>query len=61
MPALSQHQQQAAAVALSVKRGKLPRKKLGGAAQSMMGMKEGSLRHFASTPTKHLPKMVHER
>ena len=61
MPAHSEHQQQAAAVALSAKRGKLPRKKLGGAAQSMMGMKEESLRHFASTPTKHLPKMVGER
>ena len=61
MPAQSEHQQKAAAVALSAKRGKLPRKKLGGAAKSMMGMKEESLRHFASTPTKHLPKMVGER
>ena len=61
MPAQSQHQQRAAAVALSAKRGKLPRKKLQGPAKSMMGMSKESLRHFASTPTKHLPKMVGER
>ena len=48
-------------MALAAKRGKLPRKKLQGAAKSMMGMKEESLRHFAATPTKHLPKLVGER
>lgn len=61
MPAQSQHQQGAAGMALAAKRGKLPRKKLQGAAKSMMGMKEGSLRHFAATPTKYLPKLVGER
>ena len=53
--AVSQDQQQAAAIALSVKRGDAPKSILKGASKSMYKMSSGELKKFASTKHKNLP------
>jgi hypothetical protein len=56
MPAKSENQQQAAGMALAVKRGKLAVNKLKGAAKQMYNsMNETQLKHYAETATKALP------
>jgi len=61
MPAKSKAQQQAAGIALAVKRGKLPASKLKGASKQMAKMNEKSLRHFAETKRKGLVKKVQKK
>ena len=56
MPAKSKAQQRAAGMALAAKRGKIPKSKLKGAAKSMAKMPTKSLKHYASTSRKGLPK-----
>jgi hypothetical protein len=57
MPAKSQAQQKAAAMALAAKRGEIPVSKLKGAALQMYeSMTESQLRDFAKTKRKKLPK-----
>jgi hypothetical protein len=57
MPAKSQAQQKAAAMALAAKRGEIPVSKLKGAALKMYeSMTESQLRDFAKTKRKNLPK-----
>lgn len=56
MPAVSKAQQAAAGMAHAAKQGKIPMSKLKGAARSMAKMKDKSLKHFAKTKTKGLPK-----
>jgi hypothetical protein len=57
MPATSQNQQQAAGMALAVKRGKIPVSELYGAALQMYKtMTATELRHFAETKRKGLPE-----
>jgi len=58
MPAKSKAQQQAAGIALAVKRGKLPASKLRGASKQMAKMDTGDLEHFAKTKRKGLIKKV---
>jgi hypothetical protein len=53
--AVSQDQQQAAAIALSVKRGDAPKSLLKGASKAMYDMPEKELRKFAKTKHKGLP------
>lgn len=52
MPAKSGKQRRAAGMALAVKRGKIPKSKLRGAAKSMSEMSEEDLRHFAKKVKK---------
>jgi len=61
MPAKSKAQQQAAGIALAVKRGKLPASKLRGASKQMAKMSEGDLRDFAKTKRKKLIKKVQKK
>jgi hypothetical protein len=61
MPATSKAQQQAAGIALAAKRGDIPKSKLRGASKEMAKMGGGSLRKFAATKRKGLPKHVPER
>jgi len=57
MPAKSQSQQRAAAMALAVKRGKIPVSELYGAALQMYKtMTATELKHYAETKRKGLPK-----
>ncbi|MBC9247524.1 DUF3008 family protein [Paracoccus sp. 11-3] len=57
MPAKSQAQQQAAAVALSVKRGEARKDELRGASKEMYdSMTEDELEELASTPRKGKPE-----
>jgi hypothetical protein len=53
--AVSQDQQQAAAIALSVKRGDAPKSILKGASKEMYKMPDTELRKFAKTKHKGLP------
>lgn len=53
--AVSQDQQQAAAIALSVKRGDAPKSILKGASKSMYKMSSAELKKYASTKHKGLP------
>lgn len=53
--AVSQDQQQAAAIALSVKRGDAPKSLLKGASKSMYKMSEKELKKYASTKHTGLP------
>lgn len=53
--AVSQDQQQAAAIALSVKRGDAPKSLLKGASKSMYKMSEKELKKYASTKHAGLP------
>ena len=56
MPAKSKSQQQAAAIALAVKHGKLPESKLRGASKKMYdSMIASDLEEFVGTKTKKLP------
>lgn len=57
MPAKSENQQQAAGIALAVKRGKLPISKLRGASKQMYySMTAEELEHLAGTKTRKLPE-----
>jgi len=57
MPAESKSQQEAAAMALAAKRGKIDPKTLKGAAKDMYNsMTEEQLEHYASTKSKDLPE-----
>jgi hypothetical protein len=58
--AVSQSQQKAAAVALAVKRGKLPKSALQGASKEMFGMSTKDLEDFAKTKLGGLPLKVYE-
>lgn len=58
--AVSQAQQKAAAIALAVKRGKLPKSKLQGASKEMFNMSAKDLEDFAKTKLKGLPLKVYE-
>ena len=60
-PAKSKVQQRAAGLALSAKRGKIPKSSLKGAAKEMMDMSMMDLKHMASTPVKKLPKRVKKK
>lgn len=56
MPALSEQQQKAAALALAAKRGEVSPRTLRGAARQMhKSMSESQLREFAATKRKGLP------
>lgn len=56
MPAKSKQQQQAAAIALSAKRGEREKSSLRGAAREMYeSMNESQLKDFAETPRENLP------
>jgi len=55
MPAKSKAQQRAMGMALAAKKGKIPKKKLKGAAKEMMKMDEMDLVEFAKTKRKGLP------
>lgn len=52
MPAKSESQRKAAAMALAAKRGKIPKSKLKGAAKSMFRMSAKDLEEFASKRKK---------
>jgi hypothetical protein len=56
MPSKSQSQQQAAGIALAVKRGKRPKSSLYGASKNMYKMSAEELEKFARTKHKGLPK-----
>ena len=56
MPSTSQSQQQAAGIALAVKRGKRPKSSLYGASKNMYKMSVEDLEKFARTKHKGLPK-----
>lgn len=57
MPAKSKSQQKAAGAALAAKRGKSPKKNLGGASKGMYdSMSEKQLEEFASTKRKGKPQ-----
>jgi len=59
MPAKSQAQQRAMAMAAAAKKGKIPPSKLRGAAREMyLSMSKKTLDEFAGTPRKGLPKHV---
>ncbi|MCK9578703.1 DUF3008 family protein [bacterium] len=59
MPAKSKAQQEAMAIALAAKKGKIPKRKLLGASKQMAeSMTKKQLEEFASTPRKILPKKV---
>lgn len=58
MPAKSQAQQRAMAIALASKRKKIPKSKLRGASKEMAKISEEKLEEFASTKRKGLPKKV---
>ena len=61
MPAVSKAQQQAAAIALSAKRGKIHPSKLQGASAEMYNsMQDSDLEDFASTKHRGLPDKVKE-
>ena len=61
MPAKSQKQRKAAGVALSAKRGKMPKGALKGAAKGMMmSMSESELSKMASMPKGMPPKGMHK-
>lgn len=55
MPSKSQSQQQAAAIALQVKRGEKPKSSLKGSSKNMYKMSEKDLEKFARTKHKGLP------
>lgn len=52
MPAQSEKQRKAAGMALAAIRGKVPRRKLTGAAKSMAEMHEAVLKDFARKPKR---------
>jgi len=52
MPAESEAQRRAMAMALSIKRGKTPRKKARGAVRQMLSMSEEQLSEFATRKKK---------
>ena len=56
----SQAQQRAAAIALAVKRGKMPKSALKGASKEMFNMSTKELEKYAGTSHKGLPKKIHE-
>lgn len=56
MPSKSKSQQQAAAIALQVKKGNKPKSELKGASKNMYKMSTKSLGKFAKTKHKGLPK-----
>lgn len=58
MPAKSKSQKIAAAIALAVKHGKLPKSKLKGASKQMIKMKDKDLEKFVKTKDKNLPYKV---
>jgi hypothetical protein len=58
--AVSQAQQKAAAIALAVKKGKLPKSKLQGASKNMYGMSAKDLEDFAKTKLHGLPVKMYE-
>jgi hypothetical protein len=58
--AVSQAQQKAAAIALAVKKGKLPKSKLQGASKDMYGMSTKDLEDFAKTKLRGLPVKMYE-
>lgn len=58
--AVSQAQQKAAAIALAVKKGKLPKSKLQGASKDMYGMSVKDLEDFAKTKLRGLPVKMYE-
>lgn len=55
MPSTSKAQQKSAGLALSAKRGDIPKSKLRGASRQMAKMSEKKLEEFAATQHKHLP------
>ena len=55
MPSKSQSQQQAAGIALQVKRGEKPKSSLKGASKNMYKMSEEDLEKFAKTKHKGIP------
>ncbi len=62
MPAVSESQQQAAAMALQAKRGEIPVESLKGPALAMFrSMSRKELEEFASTKHKGLPKHKDDR
>ncbi len=62
MPAKSKSQQKGAGMALAAKRGKIPMRKLKGAAKQMAGsMTEKQLEEFASTKRSKLPGRAKRR
>lgn len=59
MPAKSKAQQQAAGIALAVKKGKLPKSKLRGSSKSMYkSMSKEDLSHYAETSHKALKRKL---
>jgi len=58
MPSKSVSQQQAAGIALAVKRGDIPASKAGPAAQQMAKMPSSSLMEYAKTKHGQLPDHV---
>ena len=56
MPAKSKAQQQAAGLALSCKRGEIPRSRLTSAARSMLKMSIKDLEEYAGTKHKAIPR-----
>lgn len=60
MPAVSKKQQMAMAIALSAKKGEIPKSKLRGASKEMeKSMTEEQLKDFAETKRKGLPKKAY--
>jgi len=55
MPSKSKAQQRTAGIAYAAKKGKIPKKKLKGAAKEMMKMDESDLLEYAKTKRKGLP------
>jgi len=58
MPAKSVAQQQAAGIAMAVKKGEIPASKAGPAARAMAQMPSQSLQHYAQTKHGKLPDHV---
>jgi hypothetical protein len=61
MPSKSKSQQQAAAIALQVKKGNKPKSELWGASKQMAKMSMEDLEKFAKTKHKGLPKRKHKK
>ena len=60
-PAKSKAQQKAAGIAHAAKKGEIPKSELRGASKEMAKMPAKDLKHYASTPSKNLPKHTSKR
>lgn len=56
MPAKTEKQRRAAALALAVKKGKVPKSRVGGSAKSMASMPTSKLKSYARKPKKRKKK-----